>query len=97
MTGIVLLGWWVGGAAGDGMGPDYWTSLNHLLADQARSLDMVDTTQEIIWRNQFCDDKVNSGATKITFDFHNIESNLLAYLAMRCDIFIDLRVLGFFD
>ena len=55
MTGIVLLGWWVGGAAGDGMGPDYWTSLNHLLADQARSLDMVDTTQEIIWRNQFCD------------------------------------------
>ena len=62
MTGIVLLGWWVGGAAGDGMGPDYWTSLNHLLADQARSLDMVDTTQEIIWRNQFCDDKVNSEA-----------------------------------
>ena len=62
MQPCVLLGWWVGGAAGDGMGPDYWTSLNHLLADQARSLDMVDTTQEIIWRNQFCDDKVNSGA-----------------------------------
>ena len=74
MTGIVLLGWWVGGAAGDGMGPDYWTSLNHLLADQARSLDMVDTTQEIIWRNQFCDDKVNSGA------YHQTKSRLTKIL-----------------